>query len=178
MVVSAGITSLLAAGMFTAVTAVQKSTAATNHHMRSQIQQARLLDYISRDLRRALTVNVAAKDGEETLKLTIPDFYDAAGSPREPVITKGNIVYGDAAGVQVSYVKKGNQVLRRFREKEDVLAVDVQDFHLDFTDDGKQTIAVSINFVPRYQFTAKNAESVREGTTTYTTTLLRNKRLK
>ena len=177
LMVSVAITSMIAAGMFTAVVALQRSTIASHHHVRSQIQQTRLLDYIARDLRRALTVNVATTAGGETLNLTIPDFYDSAGAPRDPIISKGTIVYGNPAGIPISYFKKNGDVIRRVNGKEEKLASDVEKFVFDFTDTGKQTISVSINFVPRYQFSATKAEAVRDGTTTYSTTLLRNKRL-
>jgi hypothetical protein len=176
LLVSTAITTTVAAGMFTAVMAIQKSTAASYHHIRSQIQQARLIDYIARDLRRALTVNVTSTQGGETLNLTIPDYYDASGAARDPVISNGGIVYGSTTGVPISYFKSAGKVLRRANGRDEVLATDVEQFHFDFTDDGKQSIGVSINFVPRYQFSNANAEALRDGTTTYSTTLLRNKR--
>jgi hypothetical protein len=176
LLLSAAITAVIAAGMLTAVVAIQKSTAASHHHVRSQIQQARLIDYIARDLRRALTVNVASTQGGETLDLTIPDYYDSSGSPRDPAIANGGITYGDATGMPISYFKRNGQVFRRAYGKEEALATDVEQFHFDFTDEGKQTIGVSISFVPRYQFSSANAEALRESTTTYATTLLRNKR--
>lgn len=177
LMVSTAITAMVAGGMLTAVVAIQKSTAASYHHVRSQIQQARLIDYIARDLRRALTVSVGSNQGGETLSVTIPDFYDASGAARDPVISKGKIVYGNSAGVPVSYLKLGNKVVRRANGHDEELATDVEQFKIDFTDSGKQVVSVSINFVPRFQFTNANREAVRDGTTTYATTLLRNKRL-
>lgn len=176
LIISTAITATLAAGMLTAVVALQKSTAASHHHIRSQIQQARLIDYIARDLRRALTVNVGSSSGGETLNLTIPDYYTSSGTPQDPVITNGGITYGDSAGIPISYFKKDSQVLRRANGVDEVLATDVDQFHFDFTDEGKQTISVAISFAPRYQFSGTSGEYVREGTTTYATTLLRNKR--
>src|ERR1041384_7512745 len=73
----------VAAGMYTAVSALQRTSAASLHHTRSQIQQARLLDYMARDLRAALTVNVDTFQGTERLNMTLPDYYDSAGTPRD-----------------------------------------------------------------------------------------------
>lgn len=73
MLISAAITTVITAGLMTAIVALQKSAAASYHHARSQLQQARLIDYIARDLRRALTVNVDTFEGAERLNLTIPD---------------------------------------------------------------------------------------------------------
>ena len=162
--------------MMTAIVALQKSTSASYHHIRSQIQQARLVDYIARDLRRALTVNVGNSQSGETLSLTIPDYYAADGAPQDPVIVNGGIVYGNAAGIPISYFKSGGNVIRRANGQDEILATDVEQFQFDFTDNGEQAISVSISFVPRFQFSATNWETNREATTTYSTTLLRNKR--
>lgn len=176
LLVSTAITATVAGGMLTAVVAIQKSTSASYHHIRSQIQQARLIDYIARDLRRALTVQVGSSQSGETLNITIPDYYDASGSPRDPVIANGGIVYGSSSGVPVSYFKSGGEVIRRANGKNEVLATDVQEFKFDYTDNGEQAVSVSISFVPRFQFRNTNSEALRDSTTTFATTLLRNKR--
>lgn len=64
------------------------------------------------------------------------------------------------------------------KDKTSILATDVQQFVFDFTDDGEQAISVSISFVPKFQFSARDTQSLRLATTTYATTLLRNKRTK
>jgi len=176
LLVSTAITATVAGGMFTAIVAIQKSTAASYHHIRSQIQQARLIDYIARDLRRALTVNVGTSQSGETLNVTIPDYYTADGASQDPVISNGGIVYGNPAGIPVSYFKSGGNVIRRANGQDEILATDVEQFNFDFTDNGEQAISVSISFVPRFQFSSTNQEALREATTTYATTLLRNKR--
>lgn len=176
LLVSTAITATVAGGMLTAVVAIQKSTSASYHHIRSQIQQARLIDYIARDLRRALTVQVGSNQSGETLNITIPDYYDASGSPNDPVISNGGIVYGSSSGVPVSYFKSGGEVIRRANGKNEVLATDVQEFKFDYTDNGEQAVSVSISFVPRFQFRNTTSDALRDSTTTFATTLLRNKR--
>jgi Tfp pilus assembly protein PilW len=178
LLISTAITSVIIAGMMTATLALQKSASASYHHARSQLQQARLIDYIARDLRRALTVKVDTFQGAERLSLTIPDYYDSTGAARDPSIANGGIIYGSSGGsVPVSYYKSGGAVYRKVNDRPTTLATDVQQFNFDFTDDGQQAIGVSISFVPRYQFRARDTQSLREGTTTYATTLLRNKRV-
>jgi hypothetical protein len=176
LLVSTAVTAVLAAGMFTAISTLQRSAAAANHHVKSQLTQSRLLDYISRDLRRALTVNVDTYQGSARINLTIPDYYDVAGRPREAEILNGGINYG-GEGVPVSYYKVGGTVFRSAREVKTTLATDVERFEINFADSGKQTVGVSITFVPRFQFNTANAASSREGTATHATTLLRNKRI-
>ena len=68
--------------------------------------------------------------------------------------------------------------MRRLNGKDETLATDVNQFIMDFTDGGEQAISVSVSFVPRYQFSGLGAQSLRDGTATYATTLLRNKRSK
>lgn len=174
----AGTVSLaLAAGMYTAVSALQRTSAASLHHTRSQIQQTRLLDYMARDLRAALTVNVDTFQGAERLNLTLPDYYDSTGTPRDPVIDGGTVSYGSGgASVPVQYYKQGDQVYRNANGHLTLLASDLAGFEIHFTDDGKQAVTVAISFVPRYQFAGNTSATVREGTTVYATTLLRNKR--
>jgi hypothetical protein len=176
LLVSVAVSGVLAAGMLTAISAIQRSSAAANHHAKSQVQQARLIDYISRDLRRALSVTVDSYQGSERLSLKIPDYYDPAGGPREPVIDKGSVRYGDAgSGVQISYFRSGDSVYRSVNGTAAVLATDLDKFKIDFTDDGKQAVTVAISFVPRFQFD-DSSNAGRENTTAYATTLLRNKR--
>ena len=175
VLVGAAVTAVLAAGMLTTITTLQRSSAATYHHAQSQIQQSRLIDYMSRDLRRALSVEVDSYMGAERLKLTIPDYYDPTGGPREPVIDSGGVRYGDSLdGIAVSYFKTDDQVIRRVNGVDSVLATDLEKFEIDFTDSGEQAVTVAISFVPRFQ--GLESEGIREATTTYSTTLLRNKR--
>lgn len=176
LLVSTAITATVAGGMLTAVVAIQKSTSASYHHIRSQIQQARLVDYIARDLRRALTVQVGTNQSGETLNMTIPDYYSSSGMPNDPVISNGGIVYGNSTGIPVRYFKSGSEVIRSANGINEVLATDVQGFKFDYTDNGEQAISVSISFVPRFQFGSTTSDALRDSTTTYATTLLRNKR--
>ena len=163
--------------MLTGILTLQRSFRAAHHHAKSQIEQARLLNYIARDLRRALTVKVDNFAGGERLNLTIPDFYDPSGVPRDPAIKNGAIEYGDPSqALVISYYKNGSKMVRSVNGITTILASDVGDFIPDFTDDGKQSVGVSISFVPKFQLNARDISTLRNGTATYATTLLRNKR--
>lgn len=177
LIVSTAITAVLAAGMLVTITTLQKSSAASQHYAESQIRQARILDYVARDLRRALTVAVDTTDGGERITITIPDYYDSRRRPRDPLIVGGSIAYGSAgASIPVSYYRRAGSFYRNVNGTETVLASDVADFVADFTDSGKQTVSVTITFVPRYRFSEEQVHALREGSAATITTLLRNKR--
>ena len=193
MLIAAAVTSVLAAAMLTGISTLQRSFRAAQHHAKSQIEQTRLLSYIARDLRRALTVDVDTFAGSERLTLTIPDYYDNANKPRDPRIRNDAIEYGDPAlaapdPVTVRFYKSGPTVFRSVKrirresgapvesEVATALATDVQDFEPDFTDNGKQSVGVSISFIPKFQLHPGNVSALRTGSAVFATTLLRNKR--
>ena len=170
LLIALAIASLLSAGLTVGAVTTQKSFIASRYHMDAQAQQMRLMDYMNLDLRRALTVSTEFA----RLTLTIPDYYDSIGQPRDPVIKSGLAVYGSATRT-VSYYKEGSTVFRAEGDTLVALATDVEDFQMTFQDLG-QSIRVSVTFLPKFQFDSKKWEAMRSGTTSYTTTLLRNKR--
>lgn len=177
LIVSTAITAVLAAGMMVTITTLQKSSAASHHYAESQIRQARILDYVARDLRRALSVAVDSTTGGERITITIPDYYDADRRPRDPLIVGGSIAYGSAgAAIPVSYYRRAGTFYRNVNGTETALASDVADFDADFADSGKQTVSVTITFVPRYRFSDGPTNTLREGSAAAVTTLLRNQR--
>lgn len=177
LIVATAVTSVLAAGLLTGVVTLQRSFRASHHHAKSQIEQMRLLNYISRDLRRALSVKVDTFEGAQRLTLTVPDYYDSSGRPRDPIIQKGTVQYGNAAfPVKISYYKSGATMFRSVNGAPTALATNVNDFLPNYTDSGKQSVGVSVSFVPKYQISGSHVSALRNGTATYATTLLRNKR--
>jgi hypothetical protein len=175
LLVGATVCAVLAAGMFTTISALRKTARASEHHAQCQIQQARLIDYISRDLRRALSVSVDTDQSGERLKLTVPDYYDPSGVPREPVIDGGGARYG-TDDVAITYYKNNDSVYRAVNGAGTVLASGLEKFEIDYTDDGQQAVTVAISFIPRFQYDEADAASARAATSTFATTLLRNKR--
>lgn len=177
LIVSTAITAVLAAGMLTTITTLQKSTAASLHYSESQVRQARILDHVARDLRRALSVTVDSTNGSERITVTIPDYYGSDGRARDPIIVGSGIAYGGVgAAIPVSYYQRAGTFYRNVNGTETALASDVIDFDADFTDSGEQTVSVKITFTPRYRFGGREVSTLREGTAASATTLLRNKR--
>ena len=184
VVVASAITVTLAGILAVGLVTVQRTFAASEHHASSQTAQLRIVDYIARDLRRALTVT--ARAGGNGLDLTIPDYYTSAdprvATPRDPQITTGgDVVYGTRS-IPVSYYERidarGNRlVCRSYDGVETILASDVQRFQLALPEGlNGDVITVSVSFVPRFQMSGAARENMREGTTVFTSTLLRNKR--
>jgi hypothetical protein len=182
--VASAILSLVMAALVVGVSTLQRTFRASQHHAKSQVEQARLLDYVARDLRRALTVSVDTFEGASRIKITIPDYYDEKGTPdiisddepRRPRIVGRTIEYGTSP-VPVSYYKSGSTIFRSYRGRTSPIVTDVTDFNLSFTDAGKQTVQVAVTFVPRYNFTgSRNVNDLRAATRATQTVLLRNMR--
>jgi len=184
VIVASAISIALATMLTVGLVTVQRTFAASEHHARSQTAQLRILDYIARDLRRALTV--AERAGGTGLDLTIPDYYVSATTtdrtPRDPTIkSNGDVIYGNRV-IPVSYYErvdaKGNHlVCRSYDGVETILATDVERFELALPEGlNGDVITVSVSFVPRFQFASAGRQRMREGTTAFTSTLLRNKR--
>lgn len=170
LMVALAVSSLLCGGLMTGSILLQKSFLASRYHMLAQAQQLRLTDYMDLDLRRALTVST----GSGRLAMTIPDYYDSTGVPRDPQIKNGGIIYGPGTKT-ITYYQDGATIYRSEGMTTSALATDVADFQLAFLDLG-QSIQVSVTFVPKFQFSDKTQGSARNGTAIYSTILLRNKR--
>ena len=171
LLVSMTVALIIIAVLLSGSIALQRNFSASMQYVRSQTEQIRVLDYMASDLRRALTVSTT--NGQ--LQLTIPDFYDASGNPRMPTINSGYAVYGDTTNAPtIRYFKEGSNIKRTFGTTTVIIAQNVQDFQLNFTDLG-QVIQVSITFVPTFRQNG-NKEEARTGTSGTIRTLLRNVR--
>jgi type II secretory pathway pseudopilin PulG len=167
VMIAAAVSSLLSAGLVTGAIILQKNFQASVLYAQSQAQQARLLDYIALDLRRATTAAVSAG----VLIITIPDYYDASGNPRDPTLSMGRVYYNSpTAAITVRYFQQNGQVIRQDGSTSTVIADGVQDFQLAFVNQG-QVVEASVSFLPTFQ---QNGQGVRGGTTIYARTLLRN----
>ncbi len=170
LMVATSISTMLSAGLITAVISLQKSFLASRHHIIAQSEQMLLLDYMGLDLRRALSVSTSATE----LSITIPDYYNASGTPRDPQIQGSQAAYGPTPKT-IRYYKSGTAIYRTEAGIPTALANSVSDFQMTFQNLG-QSINVTITFTPKYQLWGRNINDRRASTTTYTSTLLRNKR--
>jgi hypothetical protein len=183
LMVASAILCLVMGSLVIGVSTLQRTFRASQHYAKSQIEQARLIDYVSRDLRRALTVAVDTFEGSSRIKITIPDYYNEMGTPDDtsddvpnhPRIVGRTVEYGDAP-VQVSYYKSGSTIFRNYHGRVTPIVTDVNDFEMLYSDAGKQTVQVSVTFVPRYHFSRTTANDTRSATKATSTILLRNMR--
>ena len=176
--VAAAVMSLLLGSLMIGVVTLRRSFAAAQEHAKSQIEQARFIDYVGRDLRRALAVKVDTYLGSSRINMTIPDYYSSeSGSPqpRTPQIRNGYADYGSTPQV-IRYYKKDTTLVRRVNGVETIIASDVADFQLTFPPQtNQQVVNISVTFVPRFRLSGTQ-DAARAGTTASASILLRNKR--
>ncbi len=178
------------AAILTATLAMQKSFNAVDHYFATHIQQVRIIDYLNRDVKRALICTTSAN--QQTVTLTIPKYIiqsgDAeavinpsrVGAPRDPTIsttTSGvQVNYGTATSTVVysingaSILRTEDGVVTTIASSTDQLIPTTTDVDLANTE--KATMAVTFQPI----FTSGNVADERTGTTVFSLAYLRNKR--
>ena len=178
------------AAIITASLAMQKSFNAVDHYFATHIQQVRIIDYLNRDVKRALICTTSAN--QQTVTLTIPKYIiqsgDAeavsnpslVGAMRSPTIsttTSGvQVNYGTATSTVVysingaSILRTEDGVVTTIASSTDQLVPTTIDTDLANTE--KTTMAVTFQPI----FTSGNVTDERTGTTVFSLAYLRNKR--
>lgn len=95
-----------------------RSLSAADDYSYQSNEELRAVDFIVRDLRRALTVTISPSG--DSLSLTMPDFYvsyDKQGNPNgavaTPTIVKGVPEYGDARNpLLITYAVSSSELIR------------------------------------------------------------------
>src|SRR5687767_4408241 len=175
---------------FTSSTSLQKSFNAIDKYFATHMQQIRIVDYLSRDVKRGLVVTTSTD--LQTVTITIPNYIiqpgdpeaianpALAGTPRTPTIaltpSGPQVNYGGTTST-VSYSINGLSILRTengvvttIASSTDQLVPVTTDVELTNTEYTK----TSISFQPI--FTSNGSPATRSGTTVYSTAYLRNKR--
>ena len=174
----------------TSSTSLQKSFNAIDKYFATHMQQIRIVDYLSRDVKRGLVVTTSAD--LQTVTITIPNYViqpgdpeaianpALVGTPRTPSIAftpSGPQVNYGATTSTVSYSINGLSILRTengvvttIASSTDQLVPVTTDVELTNTEFTK----TSISFQPI--FTSSGSPATRSGTTVYSTAYLRNKR--
>lgn len=191
LTVGAAVFALLMGSLMVGVMSLQRSFAASKEHTKSQLEQARFIDYVARDLRRSLAVKVDTYQNGPRISMTIPAYYDTTDgllpdypdpalptpAPRIPTISKGYADYGTTPAV-IRYFKTGTTLIRRVNGVDRPIATDVKDFELSFPPaKNDQVVNLTVTFVPTYRLSG-NQEAARNGTQASASILLRNKRPK
>jgi len=178
------------AAILTATLAMQKTFNAVDNYFATHVQQVRIIDYLNRDVKRALICTTSAN--QQTVTLTIPKYIiqsgDAeavsnpslVGAMRSPTIsstTSGVLVnYGTATSTVVysincaSILRTEDGVVTTIAASTDQLVPSTIDTDLANT----EYTTMAVTFQPI--FTSGNTAAERTGTTVFSLAYLRNKR--
>jgi len=176
------------AAILTASLAMQKTFNAVDNYFATHIQQVRIIDYLNRDVKRALICTVSAD--QQTVTLTIPKYIiqsgDAeaiinpslVGAMRSPTLsTTTSLVNYGTTTTTVVYSINGASILRTedgavttIASSTDQLVPSSTDTQLANTE--YSTMAVTFRPI----FTSGNIADERTGTTVFSLAYLRNKR--
>jgi type II secretory pathway pseudopilin PulG len=176
--------------ILTSSTSLQKSFNALDSYFGTHMQQIRIVDYLSRDVKRGLIVTTSAD--LQTVTVTIPNYIIQPGDPeavvnpalvgtaRTPTMaytpSGWQVNYGNTTSTVVysisgmSILRTENGTVTTIASSTDQLVPLTTDVELANTEYAK----TSITFQPI--FTSGGAAASRSGTTVYSTAYLRNKR--
>jgi prepilin-type N-terminal cleavage/methylation domain-containing protein len=178
------------AAIITASLAMQKTFNAVDNYFATHIQQVRIIDYLNRDVKRALICTVSAD--QQTVTLTIPKYIiqsgdaEAVSNPSLVGAMRNPTISTTTSGVQVNYgtttstvvysingaaiLRTEDGVVTTIASSTDQLIPTTTDVDLANTE--KATMAVTFQPI----FTSGNVADERTGTTVFSLAYLRNKR--
>lgn len=190
MMLALAASSVVLGATLTSSGSLQKSFNAIDNYFGTHMQQVRIVDYLSRDVKRGLIVTTSVD--LQTVTITIPKYVIEAGdpeavanpalvgTPRTPTMTYTpsgwQVNYGNATSTVVysisglSILRTENGVVTTIASSTDQLVPQTTDVELANTEYAK----TSITFQP--MFTSGGLPASRTGTTVFSTAYLRNKR--
>ena len=156
LMVSLGVTSVIMAGLVTGTIALQKGFASADYSIRCQLDEMRVVDYITRDLRRA--TGATTENAGRKLVLTLPDQRDpVTNTLRVPVVTDGAVCYGGAP-VTVAYYIEGDRFIREEGGVRTAIASKrLESFFVSL--DAAQTVTFQLAFTPTYSASSGYGEA-------------------
>ena len=180
---------VLAAIMASSI-ALQKTLNAIDNYFATQMQQIRIIDYLNRDVKRALAVTTSVD--LQSVTITLPSYLIQAGDPeaianpslvgtaRTPTISNTSsgpqVNYG-ASTSTIIYSISGMSILRTENGSVTMVASSTDQLVPQTTDvelANTEYARTSVTFLPI--FTSGNLAAERNGTTLFSTAYLRNKR--
>jgi type II secretory pathway component PulJ len=190
MTLALAASSVVLGATLTSSTSLQKSFNAVDSYFGTHMQQIRIVDYLSRDVKRGLIVTTSAD--LQTVTVTVPNYIIQAGdpeavanpslvgTPRTPTMTYTpsgwQVNYGNNTSTVVysisgtSILRTENGMVTTIASSTDQLVPLTTDVELTNTEFTK----TSITFQPI--FTSSGAAASRTGTMVFSTAYLRNKR--
>lgn len=190
MLVAMAASSVVLGATLTSSSSLQKSFNAIDSYFGTHMQQIRIVDYLSRDVKRGLIVTTSVD--LQTVTITVPNYIiqpgdpeaianpATIGTPRTPTIVNTpsgpQVNYGNNTSTVVysisgqSVLRTENGVVTTIASSTDQLVPQTTDVELTNTEFTKTTIT----FQPIFSFGGNVA--ARSGTTVFSTAYLRNKR--
>jgi prepilin-type N-terminal cleavage/methylation domain-containing protein len=190
MLVAVSVSSIVLAAAIASGVSLQKSFGAVDNYFATHMQQVRVIDYLSRDVKRGLSVTTSVD--LQTVTVNVPNYIIQAGdseavanpsligTPRSPTVayTSGGlqINYGASTSTVVysvsnnSIVRTENGAVTTIASSTDQLIPQTTDVELANT----ECINTAVTFMPI--FTMSGSPAARTGTSLYSTAYLRNKR--
>ncbi len=190
MMVSMAASAVLLGGLFLSSAALQKSFRAADDYFSTHMQQIRIVDYLDRDVKRALTATVSVN--AQSVSVTVPNYLIQAGDPealvnpalvglpRTPTISRTasgyQVNYGTSTST-VSYAVNGASIVRVENGAVTTIAASTDQLIPTSTNvllANTQYTQTSVTFLPIFK--TGDTTLARSGTTVCATSYLRNKR--
>lgn len=190
MLVAVSISLIVLAAAVASSISLQKSFSAVDNYFATHMQQVRIVDYLSRDVNRGLSVTTSVD--LQTLTVDVPNYIIQAGdleavanpsligTPRTPTVAYTSsglqINYGASTSTVVyslsnsSILRTENGAVTTIASSTDQLIPQTTDVELANT----EYTSTAVTFMPT--FTMAGSPAARAGTSLYCTAYLRNKR--
>ncbi len=173
VIIATAVVSMMFAALLSTSVSLQRSFAASDQYSIAKANQVRTIDYIVRDLRSALTVNLLT-GVDKKLRLTLPDYhqsYDSrgnpVGAPVNPTLIGTTVDYGDPLKpLTVEYSVQGKSLIREVTvgrtntTSRSVIGTGVNTFEMAF---GQldSIVNVTVTFSPNFQ---RGSKQLTDGT--------------
>jgi prepilin-type N-terminal cleavage/methylation domain-containing protein len=156
LMLASSISTVIMAGLLTGSIALQRGYAAARYQVECQEDELRVMDCITRDLRRAQSVTLS--NGNRRLSLTVQDQVDpVAGTLRTPKIVDGEVQY-NTSSTTIAYYVSGTAFIRREGGVETVMSTNpsgLENFFVyhDHPELSPPRLRVTISFAPKFSRT-------------------------
>ncbi len=149
-----GIGSVVLAALAVGSLALQRGFAAADHQIGCQEDQMRVLDYVTRDLRRATEFVISNQNTKLTLSVPGRPLLGAGGGLPLPTVSDGVVRYG-VAPVTVEYCKEGINLIRRENGTAVTLSTRIEEFRAYPV--APELVNLHLTFVPKFSRTPNAA---------------------
>ena len=190
MLIATSLASVLFAAILTTTVSLQKSFRAADSYFGTHMQQVRIIDYLSRDVKRGLIVTTSFN--KQSVTVTVPNYIIKEGDPeaiansapvgsvRRPTITRSSggmqVNYGTTTS-SVTYTVAGTSILRSENSVVTTIASSTDQLIPETTNvelTNTQYTNTSVTFRPLFSSGENNYS--RTATTVCSTSYLRNRR--